>query len=204
MDAPSRGARGDEQGAHRRTARKLPGVLKASRDKEFEALADKIGLTGEQKKKLEEVREENEKKFREAAAQQGDEGRRQFRELRREFYAAIGKELTDEQRAKLPGVLRTEYHVWRDPEARREFLKGIGDELGLSAEQKEELKKIRSEYNEKTEKPLADLKQLRQDEHAAVDKVLTAEQREKVQELRKQRESGGKAPAGAEKKPDAK
>jgi len=172
---------------------KVPMVLKAARDKELQAIASKIGLTDDQTKKLEAVREEHETKFHELAAK-GEEGRAQFHELRHVFFEAIGKELTDDQRAKLPGVLREEYHEWRDPATRRAHLKAIGDELGLTTEQKDSMKKIHSEYDEKTAKPAAELKQMREDEHAAVDKVLTPEQRTKVQELRKERESGEKKP----------
>ena len=171
---------------------KLPGLLKAARDKELDKLADKLGLSADQKKKLEEVREEHEAKFHEAAGRAGEEGRNMYRELRRVFREAIGKELTDEQRAKLPGVLREEYREWRDPATRREHLKAIGEELGLNADQKDQIKKIHEEYDQKTEKPMAELKQLREEEHAAVDKVLTPEQRAKVQELRKERESSEK------------
>lgn len=179
---------------------KMPMVLKAARDKELQEIAGKLGLTDDQKKKLEAVREEHEQKFHEAAAQQGDEGRGRYRDLRRVFYEAIGKELTDDQRAKLPGVLREEYQEWRDPATRREHLKAISDELGLTAEQKDSMKKIHDEYDQKTEKPAAELKQLRADERAAVDKVLTDEQRAKVQEMRKARESG-EAPGSGAKKP---
>lgn len=173
---------------------KMPMVLKAARDKELQEIAGKLGLTDDQKKKLEAVREDHEQKFHEAAAQQGDEGRRQYRDLRRVFYEAIGKELTDDQRAKLPGVLREEYQEWRDPATRREHLKAVADELGLTTEQRESLKKIHAEFDQKTEKPMADLKQMRQDERAAVDKVLTDEQRATVQKLRQEREAGEKKP----------
>ena len=172
---------------------KLPMVLKAARDKELQTIAGKLGLSDDQKKKLEAVREEHEQKFHELAAK-GDEGRAQFHELRHVFYEAIGKELTDDQRAKLPGLLREEYHEWRDPATRRDHLKAIGEELGLTAEQKDSMKKIHDDFDQKTAEPAAALTQLREDEHAAVDKVLTADQRTKLQELRKEREAGEKKP----------
>jgi len=177
---------------------KVPMVLKAARDKELQAIAAKLGLTDDQTKKLEAVREEHETKFRELAAK-GEEGRAQFHELRHLFHEAIGKELTDDQRAKLPGVLREEYHEWRDPATRREHLKAICDELGLTTEQKASMKKIHDDFDEKTAKPTAELKQTREEEHAAVDKVLTPEQRTKLQELRKERESSASSGSGAKK-----
>jgi Spy/CpxP family protein refolding chaperone len=172
---------------------KLPGVLKAARDKELEELAAKLGLTDDQKKKLEAVREEHEPKFHELAAK-GEEGREAFRELRRVFHEAIGKELTDDQRARLPGVLREEYTEWRDPAKRRERLKAVGDELGLTDAQRAQLKAIHEEFDKKTADPTAQLRQARQDERAAVDKVLTDDQRQKLEALRKEREAGEKKP----------
>jgi len=179
---------------------KLPGLLKAARDKELDEIATKLGLSDEQKKKLEAVREDHEKKFHELAAK-GEEGRAPFHELRRVFHEAIGKELTDDQRAKLPGILREEYTEWRNPEKRREHLKAVGDELGLNDDQRAQLKKIHEEFDQKTKEPLAQLKQAREDEHAAVNKVLTDDQRQKLEQWRKDRESGVNKPADAEKKP---
>ena len=173
---------------------KLPGILQAARNKELDEIATRLGLTDDQKKKLEAVREEHEKKFQELAAK-GEEGRVQFHELRHVFHEAIGKELTDDQRAKLPGILREEYTEWRDPEKRREHLKAVGDELGLNDDQRGQLKKIHEDFDQKTKEPLAQLKQAREDEHAAVNKILTDDQRQKLEALRKERESGEKKPA---------
>jgi len=178
---------------------KVPGLLKAARDKELDAIAVKLGLSDEQKKKLEAVREAHEKKFHEVAAK-GEEGRASFRELRHVFREAIGKELTDDQRAMLPGLLREEYREWRDPEKRREHFKTIGDELELKDDQRAQLKKIHEEFDQKTKEPLAQLKQAREDEHAAVTKVLTDDQKKKLEQWRKERESGAGKPA-EEKKP---
>lgn len=180
---------------------KLPGLLKAMRDKELEKIAGEIGLNADQTKKLETVREDRETKFHEVAGQQGDEARARFRELRHELFEAIGKELTAEQKEKLPGVLREEYHQWRDPVSRREHLKALGDELGLNDDQKGQIKKIHGDFDQKTEPLTAQLKETRQAEHAAVDKVLTDDQRTKLAELRKAREAGEKKPADTEKKP---
>jgi len=173
---------------------KLPGLLKAARDKELDEMAGKLGLKDEQKKKLEAVLDEHEKQFRELAAK-GDEGREAFREVRRLFYEAIGKELTDDQRAKLPGLLREEYSEWRDPAKRRGHLRAIGDELGLNDAQREQLKAIHEDFDKKTAEPMAQLKKTREDERAAVDKVLTDDQRKKLEELRKEREAGEKKPS---------
>jgi len=177
---------------------KVPGLLKAARDKDLQKMAGELGITDEQKKELEPILEEHEKKFHELAAK-GEGAREQYHQQRHEFHEAIAKVLTNEQREKLPGVLREEYHQWRDPVARRGHLKALADELGLSAEQRTQVEKIHKEYDEKTTEPASQLKQLRKDEHAAVDKVLTDEQRAKVQKWRQEREAGEKKPAANEK-----
>ncbi len=174
---------------------KMPGILKAARDKELDAIAGKLGLNAEEKKKVEAVREEHETKIRELAAK-GEEGRAEFHELRHALYEAIGKELTDDQRAKLPGVMREEYREFRDPEKRREHLKAVGDELGLNDAQREQLKTIHEEFDKKTAEPMAQLKQAREDEHKAVEAVLTPDQKTKLEDWRKQRDTGDSHPPG--------
>jgi len=174
---------------------KVPGLLKSMRDKELEKIAGELGLSADQTKKLEAVREEREPKFHEVAAQQGDEARARFHELRHELFEAIGKELTAEQKEKLPGVLREEYHQWRDPVARREHLKALGAELGLNDDQKEQIKKIHKEFDTKTEPLTIRIKQVHDDEHTAVNEVLTPEQRTMLADLRKARTEGEKKPS---------
>jgi Spy/CpxP family protein refolding chaperone len=162
------------------------------RDQELQKIADKLGLTEEQRQKIGKVREEYEKKFHDLAAQKekGEKVHRQFRALRHEFIAAVRPELTDEQRAKLPVILREEHRQWRNPVTRREIFKSIGEKLGVTPEQKEQIKKIRDEYNPKVEPLVTKLKEMHQEEHAAIEKVFTDEQRAKWQELRKSRGLG--------------
>jgi Spy/CpxP family protein refolding chaperone len=168
---------------------KLPMVFKEMRDQELQKIADKLNLTEEQRQKVAKVREEFEKKFHDLAAEKekGEHVHRKFRELRHQFIAAVRPELTDDQRAKLPVILREEHRHWRNPESRREIFKAVGEKLGVSAEQKEQIKKIRDEYSPKCEALAAKLKDMRHDEHAAIEKLLTDEQRTKWQELRKNR-----------------
>jgi len=173
---------------------KVPGLLKAAREKEVQKVEGELGVTDEQKKKIEPILEEYEPKFHELAAK-GEASREEFRKERHEFHEAIAKELTDEQRLKLPGVLREEYHQWRDPAAHREHLKALADQLGLDDKQREEVKKIHADFDKKDEPLMAVVKQLREDERAATDKVLNDEQRQKVQEWRKEREAASKKPA---------
>jgi Spy/CpxP family protein refolding chaperone len=167
---------------------KLAQALKEMRDKEFDTLADKIGLGADQKKKIAKIREEFEPKFHELAAsrEKGDNVHKQFRELRHQFLEAVRPELTEEQRAKLPVLMREEHHHWRNPAARHEHMKAVFDKLDLSADQKDQLKRIHAEYEPKIKDEVTQLRQLHHEEHEAMEKVLTPEQRTKWQDIRKQ------------------
>lgn len=166
---------------------KLAEGLKEMREKEFDTLATKLGLSAEQKKKIGKIREEYETKFHElhASKEKGESVHKQFRELRHQFLDAVRPELTDDQRAKLPVLMREEHHHWRNPVARHEHLKAVFDKLDLSADQKEKVKKIHDEYDPKIKEEATQVKQLHHEEHEAMEKVFTAEQRTKWQEMRK-------------------
>jgi Spy/CpxP family protein refolding chaperone len=62
--------------------------------------------------------------------------------LFREEMMAFARVLTPDQLVKLPAVLREELQQWRTPTAWREHLNAIAEELGLTREQKEQIKKI--------------------------------------------------------------
>jgi Spy/CpxP family protein refolding chaperone len=175
---------------------RLPEVLKAMRDKELQKIGAELGLNEDQKQRIEKVREEYEKKFHELAAERekGENAHKQFRHLRHEFLAAISPILTDEQRARLPVVVREEHRYWHNPAVRREHLRSLADKLGVTGEQKDKLQRIYSEDEPKVEKLTSQLKQMHQQEHAAVAKVLTPEQRLKFQELFKSRVGGEDKP----------
>jgi Spy/CpxP family protein refolding chaperone len=165
---------------------KLPSAIKNEIAKECRAMEDKLGLSEEQRQKVEKVREEYEPKFREVCSQATETARKQMRELRSEFFAGLRGVLNDDQKAKLFGVLRQEFHQWRDPVARQQHLEAIGEQLGVNAEQKTQIQKIRSEYEPKIERLATQLKDTFQEERASVEKVLTDEQRTKAQEMWKQ------------------
>jgi Spy/CpxP family protein refolding chaperone len=167
---------------------KLAAALKEMRQKEFDTMADKLGLSADQKKKIGQIREEFEPKFHELALsrEKGENVHKQFRELRHDFLEAVRPELTDDQRAKLPILMREEHHHWRNPATRHEHMKAVFDKLNLGAEQKEKIRKIHEEYDPKIKTEHTQLRQLHQEEHEAMEKVLTADQRTKWQEIRKQ------------------
>jgi Spy/CpxP family protein refolding chaperone len=162
---------------------KLPEVVKASGAKELQILAQKLNLTEEQKQKVAKIREEFWKKFQKLAAQKDDNFSRQYRELWMEALADVPKIMTEEQRAKLPGILRDEFQEWHDHTLREEHLKALGDQLKLSAEQRKKINELCAAYEKKAEQPRDQLKQLCKEGCAAMDKVLNADQRPKLHEM---------------------
>jgi Spy/CpxP family protein refolding chaperone len=169
---------------------RIPELLKTMRDKELQKIASELNLNDDQKQRLGKVCEEYGRKLHELATHKetGEGAYKQFCQLRHEFVAAIRPELTEEQRFKLPMVLREEFRYWHNPTVHREHLRALADKLGVSGEQRERLQKIYSEYDPRVEKLVTQLKQIHQEEHAALEKVLTPEQRTKFQELHKSRQ----------------
>jgi len=170
---------------------RAPEILKGLADQEFQKATAVLKLSDEQRAKVAKIREEYEPKFKEAATgkETGEKAHKQFRELRHQVVAALRAELNDEQREKLPLVLREEHRFWRNPERRRELFKALGEKLDVNAEQKEQFRKLHDEYDPKIKPLHAELKKLHQEEYAAVEKVLTEEQRAKWKELHKGRVS---------------
>jgi len=162
-------------------------AMKGLIDQHLQKAAAPLNLTDEQKTKINKIRDEYESKFHEVAAskEQGEKSMKQFRELRHQMIGAIRNELNEEQRAKLPAIIREEYRFWRNVDTRRELCKELGEKVGVNTQQKEQFKKIRDEYDPKMQPLRAQLKQFRQDEHTAIDKVLTEDQRAKWKDLRK-------------------
>jgi Spy/CpxP family protein refolding chaperone len=166
---------------------RLPEVLKAMRDKEFQTIATKLGLSEDQKQKIEKFRDEYARKFHELMSHKeaGENMHKEFRHLRQQFLAAIRPDLTEDQRARLPVLMHEEFRYWHNPEVQREHLKAVADKLGLSAEQKEKVQKICADYDPRVDKLEAQLRKMHEETHAAFEKVLTPEQRTKLQGLKK-------------------
>jgi len=162
---------------------KLPAAIKAEMGKECRALADKLGLSEDQRQKVERIRDEYEPKFRELCSQSTENARKQMRQLRSAFFADLRQVLNDDQKAKFFGVLRQEFHQWRDPVARHQHLEAVAEQLGVSADQKAQIKKVCDEFQPKVEKVATQLKETFQEERAAIGKVVTDEQRTKAQEM---------------------
>jgi|SRR5579862_306791 len=167
---------------------KVPQVFKEARKIERDKIATRLGLSADEKQRIEQVCEKFEPKFHEIAKQQG--GQEQMHQLRQEVFAAIRGELNEQQRAKLPGILREEFLEWHDPVTQSEHMQAIADKLQLSADQQQNVRQILSDFNQKLEQPRAQLRQLCQEELTAVERVLNEEQRSKLREMLRMRGKG--------------
>lgn len=164
---------------------KFPDVIKEERSREFQSIATKLGLNEEQRERVHKTMMDYHKKFHEVAAQQPDDARKQFRELKHEFLSTVCKELTDEQRIRLPQVLRMEFDHLTNPQLRNEHVKAIESKLSLTDEQKTQVEKILADCTQRIEKPVAQIKALCDEENNAIEKVLTKEQAAKLEEIMK-------------------
>jgi len=162
-------------------------LFKVERQKELHNVEDKLGLSSEQKQTFEKIRAEYGEKIHKLEGQNGEKVAGEIRELRHREFAAIRQMLTEGQRAKAPGILREDFREWRNPADKRKRLEAIADKLDLSKEQRDKLEKIFNQHDQKRQKLVAQLRELHHDEHQAVEKVLTDEQRGKLQELLKAR-----------------
>ncbi len=162
---------------------KLPEVVKASAAKELQILAKKLNLNEEQKQQVAKIRAEFWKKYQKLEAQKDDSFCHQYRQLWMEALADVPKIMSEEQRAKLPAILRDEFQEWHDHTLREEHMKAMGDQLGLSAAQRKQINELCAAYEKKSEQPREQLKKLCTEGCASMDKILNADQRGKLHEM---------------------
>jgi hypothetical protein len=162
-------------------------ALKAMRHKELDAMANKLALNAEQKQQLQTICNEFETRFQKLAAtrEKGEQVHQQFQDLRHEFIAAVHPILNPEQQAKLPFIVEEEHQRWRDPSVRREHLKAVLDLLNVSADKREQIKTINESYEKQIQPLFTELGQIRKERREKMENQLTAEQREKLREMRK-------------------
>lgn len=167
--------------------------IRAMRHKELDVISAKLALNAEQRQQIGQVCDQFEKKFEELAAnnqnnpnnQNGENAHERFCQLRDQFIEAIRPQLNAEQQAKLPFLIHEEHRRWRDPAVRREHLQAVVNTLGVNDQQKGQIERINAAHEKQITTISNNLAQVRKDEHEAIDKVLTAEQREKMREMRK-------------------
>lgn len=166
---------------------RVPAFFKSTHEQEMKKIANELQLNDDQRMKVAKICESYEPKFNELAAEKekGERVHQQFRELRHQLLQEIRADLNEQQREKLPLLVREEHHFWRNAELRRERYKELGEKLGVSAEQKEQFKKLHEEYDPKIKALHTELKKLHQEEIAAMGKVLTDQQRTQFHEMMK-------------------
>jgi len=163
--------------------KKLPALMKAEMESELHDIAGKLSLTSKQREHIHKIRADFDAKI-EKLGKEGEKAAAQVRELRHKEFEAIRHELTDAQREKVPGLFREEVREWRDPAQRRKHMKALQEKLGLSEEQKKEMDQLHAKYDPQLDKLHTELQELHKQEHEAMNKVFTEEQRKKLQELR--------------------
>jgi transcription initiation factor TFIIIB Brf1 subunit/transcription initiation factor TFIIB len=171
--------------------RMLPEAIKTERRKELEKIASRLGLDPNETQKIAAICEKFDSRFQELAQKQGQDAQGQLQELRSEAFSAIRQELTDQRRAKLPGALREEFEEWNNPSKESEHLQAISQKLNLSQDQQQQIRQIMTQASEQLEQPRAQLRELHQQEHAAIEKVLNDQQRQQFREMLKGRGVGG-------------
>jgi len=162
---------------------KLPEAIKTEVGKECRAVEDKLGLSEEQRQKVESIRTEYEPKFREVCSQSTEAARKKMHQLRSEFFGDLRGVMNDDQKVKFWGVLRQEFHQWRDPVARHEHLEAVGEQLGVNADQKAQIQRIIAEYQPKIDRQATQLRDTFHEERTSIEKVLSDEQRTKAQDM---------------------
>ena len=168
---------------------KLPEVIKPIKEKELNKIGAKLGLNDDQKQRIEKICEQYEPKFHELIQQQGQNVSQQFHQLRNQVFAAIHKELTTEQKAKLPGIFREEFEQWHNPAMQSQILQEVSQRLDLRPQQKDQIQRILADFNTKIDQPVTRLRQFHQEERSAVEQVLNEQQRARLREMMK---GGGK------------
>jgi len=162
---------------------KMRDFLKGTWEAETQKIAVKLNLNEDQKQRVQKIRADYGPKFCALMEKQGEGSFKEFRELRSKAHQELRQVLTEEQRALVPGIIHEEFHRWHDAATRREELTMVTDKVGLNNDQRAQFQQIMTEYNRQLEQPAGQFKQLHQDERAAIEKVLTAEQRAKFEAM---------------------
>jgi Spy/CpxP family protein refolding chaperone len=149
-------------------------------------VAEKLGLTADQRKQIVQTHADFASKYRQLRAER--------RELMQEELAAIGAVLTPGQREKVKNFVEDRVVIVRVSstgrdaaeaaqalrETVKERLEAIADKLGLTDDQRTKIRDAHAAFAEEFQSQREQRKALRQEEMKALGAILTAEQREKV------------------------
>jgi protein-disulfide isomerase-like protein with CxxC motif len=162
---------------------KLNEALKAQEAKELQSIAQKLNLTEEQKERVEKIRKDFWKKFQNVCAQKGENMAREYRHAYMEAVGAAREVVRPGQFTKLSAIQKEDFHEGHDFAVRQAHLNAMADQLGLSADQRNQIKQHCATCEKKCEQPQAEFKQLCKEECAALEKVLNADQRAKLHQI---------------------
>ena len=162
---------------------KLKEAIKTQAAMELKSIAEKLNLSEEQTKQVEKIRKTFWKKFLNVCMQKGENMAREYRDLCMEATLAGHHVLTPEQRAKLAAVQRKDFGEWHDFIFHHEHLKALGQQLGLSDAQVNQLQEACAGHERKMEQPMAQLKDLCKDGCASLQRVLNADQQARFHEV---------------------
>jgi archaellum component FlaC len=166
-------------------------LFRAAMQKELDKMENQLGLSSDQKEKIQKIRADYHQRIEKLAGQTGDKTHAQIRELRHKEFTAMHDVLSKSQQAQLPRLMREERHAWRNPADLHARMKSFEDKLGLKQDQRDQLEKIHSEYDQKIQSLEAKLKDLHHQQHEAFMNVLTADQRTKLHELHEAHHKAG-------------
>jgi len=167
----------------------VPHAIKAEIDRRLQQVAAKLDLNDEQRQRLEKVRAEYAPKFKElmgAKADKEKDSAASFHQLRKQEFEAICMELNNEQRTRLPGILKAEFRNWRSAAGKAEFLKDVENKLGMTAEQRQKCDKVRAEYEPRLETLHGQLRQVWKEKETAIRQLMDEKQRAEFDQLMKQ------------------
>jgi Spy/CpxP family protein refolding chaperone len=162
---------------------KLKDILKAQGAKELQSIVQKLALSDEQTKKVEKSRKAFWDEFLDLSVKRPENMARQYRELHAKAVDDARAVLTPEQRIKLPPLQHQDFDDWHDFIYRHDHLKAIGEQLGLSAAQQTQLKQLCAANEVKSAKLRSELKQVCKEECAALEMLLNAAQRARLEEV---------------------
>jgi len=162
---------------------KLPEVMKGERKKMLDQFATKLEFNDAQKKEAERICNDYAPKYQQLADQNDSKKGEKFQELKFAQLEEFCKILTDDQRVKLPMLIREEMQDGRTPSAKSEYRNNIAEQLGLNDDQKTRLDKVCDEFAPKIDEQKTQIRQLFKDKHAAISKILTEQQRTKFEEF---------------------
>jgi Spy/CpxP family protein refolding chaperone len=139
------------------------------------AAAEKLGLTSEQRDQIIDTLKTHAE--RHAAL------RWKCREAAENEFQAVAAVLTPQQREKARQAIENRIVIAAAAKSVADRLDAIGDKLGLSAEQREQITKTHVQFAGKYQALRSDRRELLQEELKAIEAILTPEQRDKVKDF---------------------